>query len=1082
MKQKLLFLFASLIVCVGAMAQWTHPEPSKMDIVYGDTVYLYNVEAQAFFRGANSWGTRASVDAAHGYKCVLLEEEGKIAIKDSVEDKGKMFYVRAKNFDDIYVDCNDADMGYRFWSFTPQADGSYTIQSLTEGFAGHLFGVDLTSDNNTVLWLIDPAEYAPEQIQTKWWIVSMKAYDEYMAKYSTYAAATALAAKIEEAKGFGLDVAAAEGVYANTASTKEELDAATEDLQKAINNYKEGAATPDNPQDLTSTFIPDGDFELNQGAGVWQRTHSAQNYQTSGTPGKMGDSTTFLEAWHGSAFTGKMYVPITGLPNGVYQFFLSVATNGGNGCYVYAGTDSVEVTTGDNMTAYTVFTRVEDGTLEVGLNMPNAVQNWVGIDDAKLLYLGNSVASYAYWVNTNMQNAPQYDEDSFVQASLVAEYTEMLGTDLNAFTTVADVLAFNDKFNETVTTIKANAEAYAKYAELCEEAEGLQAAGYAGAEADDLYDYISETVEDIMNAKELSTEEMLAEYDKLHEMVETVKAKCLAAGMDCTNLMVNPNFTSRLDGWTSDSNYASVAWGGLSSNPCVERWNDNFDFYQQLTGVPNGVYELKVQAFYRPTGDTKESYNNYIEDPKKDEILAYIYANTTETPVLNIGAHTFATNLEDNCTVVGDNLYVPNGMNSASNAFSQGAYENTVVGVVTDGTLKVGIKSTTGSASGRWTLWDNFRLTFIGMDKDAIANVVESLLPVLDELEANKMNKDVHAALQAAYFAAYDATTGEEKFAALTKLLAVIAETKENIAAYNKLSAALEEFATLIEGSTASEATTLAAMDLFNETWEGRDNGVYTTAEALAKIEKINELSAALRVPAYADASDATPVDMTQVIINPDFEANAASQQATGWTLVKGEGASGNYQVQNGYDGGVSMEFWSNTNGSGTKYDFYQHITSLPAGTYELTAEASNSLNGQQAGPGEGRAYIYAGAAKGEDIRTLLSEPIAIQTEGCTEARGNYSVIITLKEGEDLVIGSKNIGELSARWVMIDNFKLSYFGTSSTKQESPEDASSIDYVQTAPAAPAAIYNLNGQRLLQLQKGINIVGGKKILVK
>ena len=80
MKQKLLLFVASMMMSVAAMAQWTKPVPQHIDIVYGDTVYLYNVGTSSFFLGANAYGTRASVDPSHGYKCVLAEAEGYVTI------------------------------------------------------------------------------------------------------------------------------------------------------------------------------------------------------------------------------------------------------------------------------------------------------------------------------------------------------------------------------------------------------------------------------------------------------------------------------------------------------------------------------------------------------------------------------------------------------------------------------------------------------------------------------------------------------------------------------------------------------------------------------------------------------------------------------------------------------------------------------------------------------------------------------------------------------------------------------------------------------------------------------------------
>ena len=115
--------------------------------------------------------------------------------------------------------------------------------------------------------------------------------------------------------------------------------------------------------------------------------------------------------------------------------------------------------------------------------MPQALQNWVGIDDAKLLYLGNSVDSYVYWLSETMKNAPEYTENDDVQKAALEEYDKILGTDLSAFKTMDDVLAFIPLFDEAVKTIVANAEAYAAFRALLDDVEELQLAGYQGEEA-----------------------------------------------------------------------------------------------------------------------------------------------------------------------------------------------------------------------------------------------------------------------------------------------------------------------------------------------------------------------------------------------------------------------------------------------------------------------------------------------------------------------------------------------------------------------------------------------------------------------
>ena len=63
-------------------------------------------------------------------------------------------------------------------------------------------------------------------------------------------------------------------------------------------------------------------------------------------------------------------------------------------------------------------------------------------------------------------------------------------------------------------------------------------------------------------------------------------------------------------------------------------------------------------------------------------------------------------------------------------------------------------------------------------------------------------------------------------------------------------------------------------------------------------------------------------------------------------------------------------------------------------------------------------------------------------------------------------------------WVVADNFRLLYYGT-----EKPTGIEGVSE-QVAPWQQngTAIYNLQGQRLSRIQKGVNIVNGKKVMYK
>ena len=1147
MKQKFAFLFASMLISLTAMAQWTKPVPATVDTYQystlaaegGDTVvyYLYNKDAGAFYTQGNSWDTQASIGAT-GLKVLVSKyaEEGAdwdgktVIITDyahhynSTDYSWMLMYIEDdKAWADRDVDA-EGKADYK-WEIEANGTGVYRIKpadinpaynSAVYGNGNSVYlGVSIENDPNTTALspLIDIVEDVTAQIN--WQFVTEEAYATYLDKQEAYAAAEVLGAVIIEAEGYGLNTESAKAVYANTSATVEELQAAAQALRDAINEYKENAATPDHPQDLTETYIPDADFELNQGAGVWKRSYSDGNFQTNGTPGKNGDDTYFLESWSGSVFTGKVYLAIENLPNGVYEFHLSAYTSGGYGSYVYAGNDSVEVVTA-NMTPYTVITRVEDGTLEVGMKMPQKIQNWIGIDDAKLFYVGNSVPSYAYWMNQTIDNAPKYSSDDFVQKAALEAYKAVIDTDLSQFTTVESILEFNNTLNKAIAVIAENAAAYARYKGLLDLIEVLQVSGYEGDAADEIYDYLMGEGEEIVNSKALSTEEMNAECDMLEAKIEVVKKTCMQEGTICSILLVNPDFKNHLDGWTRGDN---VAWGGLADNPTVECYSGNFDFYQTVTDVPNGVYELRVPSFYRPVSSTKDAYDRYVEDPEQDEILAYLYINGNQVPVTNIAAHTYPAKLEGDCSEVATGLWIPNSMTAASVAFEYGDYMNSVRGIVTDGKLTVGVKSPNGSTSGRWTIWGGFTLAFAGLDKDLIDEMIASYTDEIEELMNEVMGNDAREALDKAYNAGEEAADGEEAFAALQAIITAIADAKESVAAYAKVAEANDKLVEAMESADPSSPIINKAQTLYEEVSTAYEDGSYTTAEALAKVDEINTVIAEFNLPSYEGASDVTPVDFTTMIVNPSYD----EENSDGW--------EGSVPSHSGYNRKDMVEYWQ------ASFNHYQTIYGLPAGTYELklncyarvpAGQPQENLDSLEAGAKEkvmsSFVYVETGdktfaepfrmIAEGARTKTFgdgawstiksgagttLYTPDNMKAAGdCfeeTDVDGgplsdeqNYvvRVVFTLDETSKVKIGAKN--STSGSWSIWDNWKLTYFGTSSSKSVSG-DATGIEAVEGNSEAPAivGIYTISGTRVATLQKGINIVKGadgsvKKVLVK
>ena len=125
------------------------------------------------------------------------------------------------------------------------------------------------------------------------------------------------------------------------------------------------------------------------------------------------------------------------------------------------------------------------------------------------------------------------------------------------------------------------------------------------------------------------------------------------------------------------------------SNYCAEVRGKAFDVYQELTGLRNGDYVLSCQGFYTADYSGSSTIQN-----------ARLYANEQNVPLMRIGTN--------------GNAKPANTQLAACQAFGRGDYaDNTVTVSVTDGTLRIGVRSTTSTGKD-WTCFDHFRLVYLG--------------------------------------------------------------------------------------------------------------------------------------------------------------------------------------------------------------------------------------------------------------------------------------------------------------------------------------------------------------------------------
>lgn len=152
-----------------------------------------------------------------------------------------------------------------------------------------------------------------------------------------------------------------------------------------------------------------------------------------------------------------------------------------------------------------------------------------------------------------------------------------------------------------------------------------------------------------------------------------------------------------------------------ASNNCAEAWNANFDIHQTFTDVPDGVYELRVQGYYRISESNTSDYLIQQLRAGSDVLRAKYYIGAREAYL----QHQLSTDLpadyaDFSVDIDGTTYRYPNSKSRASVAFRDGYYENLPLRtVVTGGTLTIGLRLDQKNGQD-WVCFDNFRLAYLG--------------------------------------------------------------------------------------------------------------------------------------------------------------------------------------------------------------------------------------------------------------------------------------------------------------------------------------------------------------------------------
>ena len=1153
------------------------PNPVQLKLDGTDTVAIKNILANQWLTNGNAYGTQTSLGTS-GLGFVIVPNKGDDGQPNGTysfcNDKSGKFgdfsnKIFLNSFDEnggnSYVDYKNQGIEKTYWKVTPNGT-TFRFQSNGQpdtyaGYNPNDNGLDGKGET-AVDGLFRPALTADASYGLDW-----AAYP-----YTYFYRLEKLKDAINTAVDEGLDVSAVEAIYNNPNAEYWRLKEAYRMINDIRRNKAMADATAESPVNITE-YAPDANCDALTG---W--THECE-YDKDGNVGSGGHGTNwqahsavytapdgyqtekFIERWvngnsdpvtntevagAGRLSDGVLSQTLHKLPAGGYKvicYAMATQQSKGDsykveGVSVFADTKSTPnsqtvATLAGVPQKYEFLLDIKEGEdLTIGFKLDNCTANWVFVDNFQIEYCGPSFkamnladvkkasAELEAQMKAGMEVCPTYTDKA---SELIAAVGEMT-TD----TDEAEINAMKQQLADIAAKIDKSSALYAELTELDATIGDFLSEGPAGTEVDELeklyndcgYE-VNESVSDLLSSFSLNNEQLTQYMADLKVKLEAAQNASIMPGDDITRKIVNPSFdTGTSEGWTGNVTVSK------DYKNC-EAYEKTFDLYQDITNIPEGVYELSVLAFQRVGTNEVASA---AHDNGTENITAFVYANDLETPFTSpytygMKAPSGGNPADYKYNLNGEDVYIPNSMQGMAAAIAENpkAYTVTVPMLVEGGTLRIGVRAKKRpSNSHDWAIWDNFRLKYLGSKGDALGAVTTPLIAKADGLLASNMNADVRAQLETAKTALEtDATVP-----GIHTLSAAIEAANTSIEAYKTLQAAIENAQTRYDENEASSTTSDVAKGLYNAAKTTAENiynnGTAADAEIPAAIKALNEgVTKYVIHDVIADASEAKPADITKVIANSDF----ATMSSTGWDVK--DGTMG-FQSGNNVEAG---EFFNCT------FNLQQTLVGLPAGMYRLTTQAFYRNGSDASAKVDGsddqlkydvneNAYLYFSdkeipTEEGKKVATELPESKqAIKTitahkiveddwnsVGLSAAGGLKKMddgmyipdnMITAQAffksdagsaydseplnfnydgNSDFRIGLIKNVTVTNDWTIVKNFKLYYLGVD------PTGISEI--VTDANAVATKIYNASGMQIGKLQKGINIIetvmkdGSKKV---
>ncbi len=830
------------------------------------------------------------------------------------------------------------------WKITDQGEGIYLITVPEDDpngmyLDGCALGVDpehysaFTTPTYALYWDI-PAEDPGCQ----WMLFDADAYNVANEIYSV--AAPELLALIQRVQEKGIDVTEAQTIYNNVNATLDEIN----EQIVILRNILEGYATAKVPVDVTEKYIVNP--EPYQNIDGWTAP--------KGMPNSLDAGNKCAEFW---SYSGYSIEQTLTLPAGLYKLTAIACSREGQHGFLSAGDYQVELahvasSVVNNRTQANTwfnegngvnelyFPMTENGEITIALTTDATTgDHWTLWRSFQLEYLGNDLeASYKDAIRMSI---PEDWADEFATG---VTYTQSYYNAVNAaiasvdnIATVAEAVAelTNPAPAAAIQTLRENVAAWDAFSVWYDNmqttfystpiADGLGSMGdYVGLynDATDMEDWLLD-IAAVWDgyakalapvAEEITTEMLTTDgtvwFDSLYRAtVYEIYPEEIQTPIDITDkFLENPDFYSdggTLNKWTvltgaygnNGRSYGYPVWYN-DFHRVMERWNGDFNIYQDITLPKTGAYRVSTWGWYRTAdnqtvGAANSAWAIWNAADGKSEgantICAFFYADQLQKAFPNICNRTYT---REEIDAIGadydyevalkrssrggfcneypydfllvegtdeDGIFIPNGVYAADYLFTHPQYndsykiEFSFVGQERQ-SLRLGIKAeNVGVPAGDigWTVFDQIHLIYEGPDPEIIAKPLAALIDQAETLMGKTNSEEIRKVLSAAIREGQNAIAtqdGDAMLAAYTQLNDAIAFATENmvdnsalIAAKDKLDEAIQTY-----GDKASDTTLEEAVALQQEIEAMLADGISDIDSISYYVEKVNSMVSCL--------------------------------------------------------------------------------------------------------------------------------------------------------------------------------------------------------------------------------------------